>query len=108
MKPIQQVVPGILKSIAYKRGFSAPQIILEWEMIVGQQVSTYCRPIRVTYPFGKRSEGNLELAILPAWATVVSQNVQLYIDRINVYFGYQAIKSVKLFHTLKIKKRPKR
>lgn len=102
MKPIQKVVPGILRSIAYKRGFSAPQIVLEWEKIVGFQVAQYCWPIRINFQWGKKVEGTLELSALPAWATIISQNSQIYIERINTYFGYCAISRITLKHTQKL------
>lgn len=104
-KAIKKVIPAILKPALDKRGFAQAQVILDWEKIVGSQIAQYSVPERITYYKSASTKGTLILAVTPGWAPIITHGQQQFIDRINSYFGYEAINRLQLKQTLYVKLR---
>lgn len=104
-KSIKRVIPAILKPILDKRGLTQATILLDWEKIIGPQMSQYALPEKITYYKNARSKGTLLLSVMPGWAPVIEHSKQQIIDKINSYFGYEAIARLQLNQTLYQKKK---
>lgn len=102
-KTIKKVIPAVLKPVLDKRGFAQAQVILDWEKIVGTQIAQFSVPERIVYYKNASRKGTLVLAATPGWAPIITHGSQQMIDRINVYFGYEAVSRLQLKQTLYIK-----
>jgi hypothetical protein len=98
-KSIRKVIPAILKPALDKRGFAQAQIVLDWEKIVGPQMALYGVPERISYYKNATRKGTLVLSVTPGWAPIIHHGQQQIIERINAYFGYEAISRLQLKQT---------
>src|ERR1700729_1692694 len=105
-KIIKKIIPIILKPILAKRNLTQAMIILDWEKIIGQSIAQYAIPERIMYYKNAGSKGTLVLAVTPGWAPVIDHGKQQMIDRINSYFGYEAVSRLQLKQTLYVKTHP--
>jgi hypothetical protein len=102
-KAIKKVIPAILKPVLDKRGFAQAQIVLDWEKIVGSQMALYGIPERINYYKNATSKGTLVLSVTPGWAPIINHGNQQILERINSYFGYEAVSRLQLKQTFYVK-----
>ena len=68
-----------------------------WPSIVGQEFARACQPRRLVFPDRKaRREATLVLRVKPGEATRLAHLEPVLVDRVNGFFGYQAVKRLKL------------
>jgi hypothetical protein len=82
-----------------KRGRAAADLMAQWPAIAGERLSAICTPERIKWPKGTGQDGQggtLILRAAPGQGLAVSYETQVLIERINVFFGYQAIVGVKV------------
>ena len=82
--------------ICQQNGFIQARILLEWEYIVTPQFAQFCTPLKVTFPLKQRTNGRLLLRATSSMATEISYLEPHILNRINQYFGYQAISKISL------------
>lgn len=112
-KPLARFVPTLTKMVFQKFGFSSASLIAEWDNIVGRPLSEQCVPERLKWP--RRAHHNnqngetadvaeqqrahgatLVLRTDAAYALEIEYASQQILERINAYFGYQAITALRL------------
>ena len=82
------------KKIMGKFGFHLPDIALRWPMIVGEEYAHFATPLRV---IGRDTNGKtLVLGVHPAMLAEIRHVSSLIIGRANQFYGYGAIKQLKL------------
>ena len=96
MKAIKAIVNRVISPIAKKKGLIHGRIILEWEKIVGPHYASYCAPMKVSFRQGYRTYGVLHMKVNPSHALLVSHSQDLIIEKVNTFFGYKAVNSLKL------------
>lgn len=99
-KSFNQLIPTLLEPSLKKRGFAQALLVLDWEKIVGPQLAKRSMALKVTYPTGQRRQGTLHLAVQPSWAPLIEQEKHQLIQRVNSYFGYEAITQIRLIQSL--------
>ena len=77
-------------------GFGQTSLITEWHRIVGERLADFCQPMRILFPRGQRVGGVLHIKVIGAMALELQHMEPMLIDRINTYFGYGAVASVRL------------
>ncbi len=97
---IAKLLPKLVKSTFEKKGFAQAEILLEWNKIVGQEMSQKCTPEKLIFPKGKKTEGMLYLNVQISSGLLIEYGAPLIIDKINSYFGYQAVTRLKLKQVL--------
>ncbi|MBN9343259.1 MAG: hypothetical protein BGO76_03555 [Caedibacter sp. 38-128] len=97
---IAKLLPKLVKSSFEKKGFVQAEILLEWGKIVGQEMSQKCIPEKLVFPKGKKVEGTLYLNVEISSGLLIEYGAPLIIDKINSYFGYQAVARLKLKQVL--------
>src|SRR5690606_19447798 len=97
---IAKLLPRLVKSAFQQKGFVQAAIILEWSQIIGPEMSQKCIPERLVFPQGKKTEGTLYLNVKIASGLLIEYGAPLIIDKINSYFGYQAVTRLKLKQVL--------
>jgi hypothetical protein len=100
-------VPKIAAKAFEKFGFHTAEIMMQWPTIAGKEIAAWTQPERIRWPRlpsgeessaegGKRPGGTLFLRVEPARALDVEYRAAEIIERINRYFGYRAVETLKI------------
>ena len=96
LRPMSKSLPNGLKTILKKGGYNYASIINNWSDLVGKQISGVCYPKSIKT--GKElKDGVLHLNVFHGDQLLVEYNKSKILDRINVFFGYKFVKSIKMF-----------
>ncbi len=103
-KTLGSFVPTLTKKAFEKHGFAAATLLTDWETIVGRELASYTSPERLKWPRvysdagpdEARPGGTLHLRVDPARALDVEYRARQIAERINAYFGYRAVETVRL------------
>jgi hypothetical protein len=89
---IANSIIGIVRRFAPKYGFAGPDVITNWESIAGAEIAKLAEPARLD-----TKRGILYIRLKIASAVGVAQySFGKIADRVNDYFGYEAVKSVRV------------
>ena len=95
-KPVSELVPQIGRAAFRRFGFVQSSVVTRWPEIVGERHAQVCMPEAIRFPPGEKSEGILQLVVLPAHAPLIQHVIPEIIERVNRFFGYKAVARVKL------------
>jgi hypothetical protein len=93
---IADLMPDIGRTAFRRFGFVQSSVVTRWPEIVGARHARVCMPEAIRFPPGEKSEGILDLVVVPAHAPMIQHVVPEIIDRVNRFFGYNAVVRVKL------------
>lgn len=96
LRSLGRVITQITDPAVRKRGFVHTEIISRWATIVGDELSRASAPQRISFPTRQGDPGVLHVRVDGARAIELQHMSPLVIERINTYFGYRAIGSVRL------------
>lgn len=86
---------GDIGGPAFKRfGFIQSAIVSRWKEIVGERYAKVSLPESIRFPTGKKAGGTLTLLVEGAHAPLVQHLGPMIIERVNRFFGYQAIAQI--------------
>jgi hypothetical protein len=74
-----------------KFGFVQASVVSRWKEIVGERYGQVSLPESIRFPTGKKSGGTLTLLVEGAHAPLVQHLGPMIIERVNRFFGYEAI-----------------
>jgi hypothetical protein len=74
-----------------KFGFVQTNVVSRWHEIVGERYGEVSLPESIRFPTGKKSGGTLTLLVEGAHAPLVQHLGPMIIERVNRFFGYEAI-----------------
>lgn len=81
--------------VAFRRfGFVQSSVVSRWREIVGARYAGVSAPESIKFPPGKRSDGVLTLVVESAHAPVMQHVAPEIVERVNRFFGYQAVARV--------------
>ncbi len=100
-------VPKIAAKAFEKFGFHTAEIMMQWPTIVGAEIANWTQPERIRWPRPAKGSdgadddearpgGTLVLRVEPARALDIEYRGAEIIERINRYFGYRAVETLKL------------
>ncbi len=95
-KPIADLMPQIGRAAFRRFGFVQSSVVTRWPEIVGERHARVCMPEAIRFPPGEKSEGILQLVVLPAHAPLIQHVIPEIMERVNRFFGYKAVSRVKL------------
>ncbi|MGE5477244.1 MAG: DUF721 domain-containing protein [Bacteroidales bacterium] len=99
----------VTKPVFGKHGFVSGALVVDWAAIVGSAVASHTLPLRIKFPPKERGEGTLEIKVASsAFATELQHLEPLIIERINGYFGWNAVARLRLRHGPIPQRRPLR
>lgn len=88
------------KKLLGKNGFIELDIITNWSEIVGEGLAEYSHPQSIDFKRGQRSDGILNIAVDGgAFAIEISHKKKNIIEKINTFFGYGAVKDLRIVQT---------
>jgi hypothetical protein len=95
-KPIADLMPRIGRAAFRRFGFVQSSVVTRWPEIVGERHARVCMPEAIRFPPGEKSEGILQLVVLPAHAPLIQHVIPEIMERVNRFFGYKAVARVKM------------
>ncbi len=95
-RAISELMPQIGRTAFRKFGFVQSSVVTRWPEIVGERHARVCTPEAIRFPPGEKSDGILQLVVVPAHAPLISHVIPEIIERVNRFFGYKAVARVKL------------
>ena len=99
LRALGEAVDAVARPMLGRRGFAGSRVIAEWPSIVGEHLAARSLPERVTRPADGRGSGTLQVRVASGALAVELQHLEpLIVERINTYFGYQAVARLKLVH----------
>jgi hypothetical protein len=75
-------------------GFVQSAIVSRWSEIVGERYAKVSSPESIRFPTGRKGGGALTLLVDGAHAPLMQHLAPLIIERVNRFFGYQAVNRV--------------
>ncbi|MCL6699219.1 DciA family protein [Sphingomonas sp. NSE70-1] len=83
---------GDIAGTSFKRfGFVQGAVVSRWPEIVGERYAKVSTPESIRFPQGKKAGGTLTLAVEGAHAPLMQHLGPLIIERVNRFFGYEAV-----------------
>lgn len=73
-------------------------VVSRWGEIVGERYARVSIPESIRFPQGKRAEGVLSLVVSGAHAPMMQHIGPEIIERVNRFFGYQAVARLSIKH----------
>jgi len=97
MAPLLLDLKKVARPILGKKGFNFIEIVTNWQEIVGQKLSGFATPLKLTFPKGKENSGLLHISVAGGvFATEMIHQKPLLLEKINTYFGYAAVGDIKI------------
>ena len=85
-------IVGKIGGVAFKRfGFVQGAVVSRWSEIVGERYAKVSSPESIGFPAGRKSGGVLTLLVEGAHAPLMQHLTPLIIERVNRFFGYEAV-----------------
>ena len=83
---------GAIGGMAFKRfGFVQGAVVSRWPEIVGPRYARVSAPESIRFPAGKKAGGTLTLLVEGAHAPLMQHLGPTIIERVNRFFGYEAV-----------------
>jgi hypothetical protein len=105
-RPVSDVVPGLTKDIFGKKNQLFGKMLADWAQIAGNDIASKTIPIDLKFSREKNKKDShqaiLSLAIQGGYALEFTYQKSLLIERLNTFFGYPAIKDIKIVQNSEI------
>lgn len=94
--------------MAFKRfGFVQGAVVARWAEIVGERYAKVSTPESIRFPAGRKAGGTLTLAVEGAHAPLLQHLAPMIMERVNLFFGYEAVAKVVFRQGSKAAARPR-
>ena len=106
-RPCGELVSDIAGTTFKRFGFIQGAVVSRWAEIVGDRYARVSTPESIRFPSGKKSGGVLTLSVEGAHAPLMQHLGPLIIERVNRFFGYEAVSKIAFRQGRAPKSRPK-
>ncbi|WP_404479869.1 DUF721 domain-containing protein [Novosphingobium sp. BL-52-GroH] len=96
VRQISELMPEVGRTAFRRFGFIQSSVVSRWPEIVGARHARVCSPESIRFPPGEKSEGILQLVVVAAHAPMIQHVIPEIVDRVNRFFGYNAVARVKI------------
>ena len=96
VRAIADLMPEIGRTAFRRFGFVQSSVVTRWPEIVGERHARVCAPESIRFPPGEKTDGILQLVVVPAHAPLITHVIPEIIERVNRFFGYKAVAKVKI------------
>jgi hypothetical protein len=93
-RPCGELVGDIAGTTFKRFGFVQGAVVSRWAEIVGERYARVSTPETIRFPRGKKAGGTLTLSVEGAHAPLMLHLGPLIIERVNRFFGYEAVNKV--------------
>jgi len=98
MTSVAEAARGSSKRAFRRYGFSQREIVARWADIVGSALADCSLPERLTFPRDEKIGGSLYIRVQGSMAPELQHFEPMIIERINSYYGYQAVERLIYRH----------
>jgi hypothetical protein len=99
-RPLGELLHKTLTEAFAKQGFASAEIVTRWHEIVGPEIAAHSEPEKIQWrraPEGEAPEpGTLLLRVEGPTAIEIQHLSRVILDRVNQFFGWQAVASLRL------------
>lgn len=99
-KTLARAIEPLTKPLFKSRGLAGTNAISDWPRIVGKELAGHCWPEKISFPQGKKSGGTLTIACENGFATEIQHMQPIILERLNVFYGYQAVTKLSISHSI--------
>ncbi|MBO5442244.1 MAG: DUF721 domain-containing protein [Alphaproteobacteria bacterium] len=94
---ISQAMLPLVKQVLGQKGFVEIDVLSNWDSIVGEELAQFSFPQKIDFKRGERNNGTLNLSVpTGAFAVEIQHREKFIIEKINTYFGYNAVSKLKI------------
>lgn len=94
---LSKMIAPLTKNIFGKKGFVEVDILSNWDKVAGQELADYSFPLKIDFKRGLKNNGILYLQVPSgAFALEIKHRERFILEKINAYFGYNAVSSIKI------------
>ena len=109
METLSKHFREITKAAFARYGFAQADVVANWDAIVGADLAAVSAPERIKWPRGAGEEaqkqgGTLVIRAAPGRALELQYEASRIISRINSFFGYGAVASLKVMQAVELAK----
>lgn len=101
-------VSGLTRGLLARQGFAQTDVVTQWPSIVGSLLAAHCLPERLSFPQGERRGGTLHVVADSAFALELQHLTPEVIQRINSYYGFEAVSRLRITQAPVARRRPMR
>ncbi len=102
LQNISGVLLPLAKKLVGKKAFAEADVICNWTNIAGKDIASYSKPLRIDFKKDERTKGTLYVETYGgAFALELQAKSKFLIDKVNVFFGYQAVQQLKIVQNSK-------
>jgi hypothetical protein len=102
-RTLATILPALTGKTLGRRGLAFGGLLAEWPSIVGQRLADRTTPYRIAFPPGRREDAVLHLRVASSVALDIQHLEPQLIERLNSFFGYNAIARLKLIHAMPLR-----
>jgi hypothetical protein len=99
-KPLSALVGRCLADSFKRQGFASSELVTHWEEIVGAEIAAHAEPIRMQWSRASDPDesppATLVLRVEGPTAIEIQHQSAVIVERINRYFGWQALAGIAL------------
>jgi hypothetical protein len=99
-RPLSELLHKTLSEAFAKQGFASTEIVTRWSEIVGAEIADHSQPEKIQWPRprdGQTAEpGTLVLRVEGPTAVEIQHLSGVVLERVNRFFGWQAVRSLRL------------
>ena len=95
----------LAKKMLGKKAFVEADVFRSWKDIVGDEIAQFSKPLKIEFDKEKRNNGTLLLEVASgAMALMIQTKSRVMIDKINTFFGYDAVCKIKILQNMAMDK----
>lgn len=95
-RALADLLPQVGGAAFRKFGFVQSSVVSRWGEIVGPRFAAVSVPESIRFPRGQKAGGTLHLLVRGAHAPMMQHIVPEIIERVNRFFGYEAVAKVAI------------
>lgn len=109
VRAVSDLLPEVGGAAFRRFGFVQSSVVSRWPEIVGERYAAVSSPESIRFPPGRRSRGVLSLVVEGAHAPLMQHVAPTIVERVNLFFGYEAVERVQFRQgAVKAKARPRK
>ena len=94
---VAQTIMPLVKQILGPKNYLLLELLKNWQDIVGEDMTQYSLPQKITFRKNERTDGSLTLLVPSgAFAMEIQQKEQKILEKINTFLGYSAFAKIKI------------
>lgn len=98
-KTLAACVEPLTRPALKTQGLAGSRILSDWESIVGPYLFRHTVPEKLSFPRGQKTGGTLVISTENGFATELQHMQPAILERLAVYFGYQAVTRISISHS---------